>query len=275
MLRDEGGRLADEDSQVYIGSAPGRQNYDFDFDEQGPADPPPAQPSLRPDVPAKPAVVVGLAQAQAGKANRSKRSTAAPPPPPGAQPRRAATIPPPIPGQPPPPPPRARNESRPPPRRAVPAPFGEEPTRQVDDELLSALRANEQQQQRQKAPTHLPSKTSPPPTKTAPPLSKLPPSKAPPPSKVEFEEPTRMANIDAHLRNDPLDKFLSQAPSTDLNTTAPETLEDNDEATKMASLDGIAAMERARKHPVPQDERTRAVNIRNDKSISDIDWDLD
>ncbi len=25
----------------------------------------------------------------------------------------------------------------------------------------------------------------------------------------------------------------------------------------------------------PSDRRTRAVNIRNDKSISDIDWDID
>jgi hypothetical protein len=34
-------------------------------------------------------------------------------------------------------------------------------------------------------------------------------------------------------------------------------------------------MERARNHGPSNDERTRAVNIRNDPSISDIDWDLD
>ena len=34
MLRDEGGRLADEDSQVYIGAAPGSKNYDFELDDQ-------------------------------------------------------------------------------------------------------------------------------------------------------------------------------------------------------------------------------------------------
>ncbi len=293
MLRDEGGRLADEDSQVYIGAAPGRKDYDFDFDEGGlapaPAPAPAAVPASRPDVPAKPAVVVGLAQAQAGKNARSKRSTAAAPPPqappPALQARRAQTVPPPLPGmQPPPPPPRSRNESRPPPgpapRRGVPQPFADEATRQGDDELLNALRASEQQQpRRQQAPTHLPSKAvSPPPSKA--PL-KLPPSKAPPPN-VQFEEPTRMANIDAHLmskrafddanQGDRLDKFLAQAPATD-PSTAPVHLDD-DEATRMGNIDGIAGIERSRNN-VPQDERTRAVNIRNDKSISDIDWDLD
>jgi hypothetical protein len=35
-------------------------------------------------------------------------------------------------------------------------------------------------------------------------------------------------------------------------------------------------MERARPLPTTSnDERTRAVDIRNDRSISDIDWDLD
>ena len=279
MLRDEGGRMADEDSQVYIGAAPGRKDYDFDFDDDAAA--PAPQPMARPDVPAKPAVVVGLAQAQAGKNARSKRSTAAPPAPsaPPQQARRATTVPPPIPNSQPPMPPRSRNESRPPPRRAVPQPFGDEPTRQVDDELLSALRSSEQQQQKRKqAPTHLPSKA----VQMAP--SKLPPSKAPPPSQMQFEEPTRMANIDAHLMNkhafdeantegERPDKFLSQAPATD-PSNAPVHLDEHDEATRMANIDGISGIERLR-NQVPQDERTRAVNIRNDKSISDIDWDLD
>ena len=44
--------------------------------------------------------------------------------------------------------------------------------------------------------------------------------------------------------------------------------------THHAMIDGISGMERVR-NQVPQDERTRAVDIRNDKSISDIDWDLD
>mgnify|MGYP000564813914 CR=1 FL=1 len=44
--------------------------------------------------------------------------------------------------------------------------------------------------------------------------------------------------------------------------------------TRLSSLEGLAAMERARQSG-GNDERTRAVNIRNDPSISDVDWDLD
>ncbi len=54
----------------------------------------------------------------------------------------------------------------------------------------------------------------------------------------------------------------------------PMQLDETDEATRLASLDSLAAMERVRGGP-SNDERTRAVNIRNDPSISDIDWDLD
>ena len=68
-------------------------------------------------------------------------------------------------------------------------------------------------------------------------------------------------------------KYLSQ--STEPNFGSFEDHQDPDEATRLSSLDGIAAMERARNHGPSNDERTRAVNIRNDPSISDIDWDLD
>jgi hypothetical protein len=50
---------------------------------------------------------------------------------------------------------------------------------------------------------------------------------------------------------------------------------DPDEATRMANIDGIASMERANRGNVPREERTRAVDIRNDASMSDIDWDID
>lgn len=252
MLRDEGGRLADEDSQVYIGAAPGRKpDYDFDFDD-APAAPPPPAPVLRPDVPAKPAVVVGLAQAQASK-SRNKRATAAPPPPSGPQPpqrRGSPTAPPPVPGS-------VRADARPPARRPVPGPFGDEPTRQVDDEILSALRAHDEKhaqqeaQRRQPAPTHLPTRAVP------------PPSQQPDP----FDDRNHRTELDSHI-----DRFLAQAPATDPQVGG---IEDHDEATRMSSLDGIAAMERARNQPMAAEERTRAVDIRNDKSISDIDWDLD
>ncbi|MBL9015273.1 MAG: NAD(P)-binding domain-containing protein [Myxococcales bacterium] len=269
MLRDEGGRLADEDSQVYIGAAPGKgRDYDFDFEDDSPANPPPPAPSMmRPDVPAKPAVVVGLAQAQALK-GRSKKPSIAPPPP---------SAPPPVPV-------RARNDSRAPLRRPVPAPFGDEATRQVDDDVLESLRRHDEAQAqnpmpegpRKQAPTFLPS-------------GKTPPRPVPPPSKVQFEEPTRMADMDprafdeAHRDSEPgteIDgprRFLANVtPSTDPGLPGGEF--GNDDATRMQNIEGIAAMERARKGNVqqpPQEERTRAVNIRSDKSISDIDWDLD
>jgi hypothetical protein len=67
-------------------------------------------------------------------------------------------------------------------------------------------------------------------------------------------------------------RFLA-SPSTDPGVSSFD--DHRDEATRLASLDGMAAMERARNHGPPLDERTRAVNIRNDPSISDIDWDLD
>ena len=262
MLRDEGSRLADDDSQVYIGAAPGKggRDYDFDFEDDSPVNPPPPmQP--RPDVPAKPAVVVGLAQAQAGKNARTKRSTAAPPPPPAGSARPAV---------PPTSPPRA------PARRAVPSPFGDEATRQVDEELLTALRATENQMPdgpRQKAPTFLPTKAA---------QAKAVGKPVPPPKSSQFtDEPTKMANIDARALDDPFSerepgteidqhaKFLHQAPKTDPDYGS-------EEATRMANIDNFAAMERKRRaEQPPAEERTRAVNIRGDKSISDIDWDLD
>jgi thioredoxin reductase/ferredoxin len=242
MLRDEGGRLADEDSQVYIGAAPAQGAYDFDFDE-GPASvSAPPKPAPRPDVPAKPAVVVGIAQANSRRDRKQKPSVAPPPPPPGARqpaPSRSAprTAPPPV-------------RAQPQPRRAVPPPFSEEPTRQVDDELLTALRQGE--------------------------------IASPRPTPSFNEEPTRLAPQMAPMRledsgqftnRDPLSpKFPPNTPATDPNMPGVDQFE---EKTSIASLDSIAAMERARHQGNANDERTRAVNIRNDPSISDIDWDLD
>jgi thioredoxin reductase (NADPH) len=312
MLRDEGGRLADEDEQVYIGSAPANRDrdrdYDFDFDDS----PGPAPTQLRPDVPAKPAVVVGIAQAQAARTNNKRageKSSAHPRPAPHTQPPPLQSqqpplqlppqqlAPPQLPPQqlappqlpppqflPPPPtqPPRSRsmNVAQPVPRRPVPvpAPFGDEPTRQVDDDLLTVLRSQ--------TPAKAAPKPAPKPTPKPTPRSKLPRPNVPIPAQPD--EPTRMAHIDsfglddAHGQDDRTrptsdfpPKFLTPAPATDPSFGAFEDHHDGDEATRLASLDGMAALERARNHGPPNDERTRAVNIRNDPSISDIDWDLD
>jgi hypothetical protein len=297
MLRDEGGRQADEDSRVYIGAAPADKAFDFDFDADDSPAPAPAPVSAsfqRPDVPAKPAVVVGIAAAQA-KARREKRQSA-------IQPAR-------MPGPPTKPPPMhlpptnvdaplhldasldsleenptstARGGQQPPPRskpktnappmpggaRRVPPPFNDEATRQVDENVLASLR-------------DLP--------RGKPALPK--PSTA---GKNHFDEPTRMSTIDPRAFDE-----TEHAHQTILDRDLPPATLDDD-ATRMANVGSLAAMGRnkapsrvpeparpagpksasraAAKPPStskPNDERTRAVDIRNDASISDVDWDLD
>ncbi len=248
MLRDEGGRMADEDSQVFMGAPPSPGTYDFDFDDENELAPAPI--SARPDVPAKPALVVGLEQAR-----RQKRASGPPPPIPNSRP---PAPPPPNPsaGKPPSQPPRARNDSRQPaPRRPLPKPF-DEPTRAVADaELLAQVRS---------APG---------------------PGRA-----NFNDEPTRLGNVDARLldrdaiedglatilgseieRDEP-PKFLDA--KTDLSVS--DQFSDDDERTRMSNVDAMAQMERANRGRQPvREEPTRAVDIRNDASISDIDWDLD
>jgi thioredoxin reductase/ferredoxin len=266
MLRDEGGRIADEESQVYIGAAPGSLDYEFDFEDDSPALPPVA---FRPDVPAKPAVVVGIAQAQAARTNARRTAeraaaSAMQARPPLPSPSTSQPSPSVLAHSPPPPPPPSRSRSRSvsavpvPTRRPVPAPFNDEPTRQVDDELLSALR-------------------------NAPPAKPAPRPGLPKPSTIHAapNDPTMdvFADGDSEEMTLPADdlhiRFLSPAPTTDPDLHLEDTRDLDESTRQLASLDGIAAMERARNHGPPNDERTRAVNIRNDPSISDIDWDLD
>ncbi len=261
MLRDEGGRMADEESQVFVGVPPAPK-FDADFDDSpAPApisQPIPAQRSDRPDVTAKPAVVVGLAQANS---RRSKRQSAiqqqlrakppsqppprAPqPPPPMAVARpKAGTQPPPTPS--------------PTPRRQLPKPF-EDKTRAVnDEELMAALRS------------------------------------APGPGRVEsprprrdqpgvFEAPTRIADVDARLfdedegmtRPGDAPRFLQASTEPQL---APEHLDEgpDEEATRMANVSNISRAPRRAPPPPRGEERTRAVDIRDERKINDIDWDID
>ncbi len=231
MLRDEGGRMADEDSQVFVGVPPGPRDYDFDFD-----DAPAPAPVARPDVPAKPALVVGL-----DKARRQKRGSGGPPPMPGgrAQPSRPAARP---------------EPARQPPSRSrapLPKPF-EDATRAVNDaELAAAVRS------------------------------------APGPGRVNpFDDmPTRLGNVDARLLDDGvIDDALSVMPADKFigAVTEPQAPQgphgmfggfDDNEATRLSNSDGSGGPPRA--VPPPRDERTRAVDIRNDPSMSDVDWDID
>ncbi|MFT3696147.1 MAG: NAD(P)-binding domain-containing protein [Kofleriaceae bacterium] len=242
MLRDEGGRMADEDSQVFVGAPPAPRGYDFDFDDGEAAPPPPSMSAQRPDVPAKPAVVVGLAQAQA---RRPRKPSQAPPPPPGMRPAAQK-------------PQAAPNQTSARKRAPLPKPFEGESTRAVNDaELAAAVRS------------------------------------APGPGRVPGpfdDQPTRLGNVDARLLDDgviddalntlPGDKFLGAVtePNAALGF-------DDQEETRMSNMDSI--MGHPRKHgghpgngsghrgPPPTDERTRAVDIRDDPSMSDVDWDID
>ncbi len=258
MLRDEGGRLADEDSQVFIGAAPAAR-YELDLDDDSPAPAPMPKKSARHEIPAKPAVVVGLE-----KAKRSKRMSAAPPPVPSSQQPRVKppSSPPvsrskPMPAVQPPPPPQ--QQPRPTASRnvvavqrakpALPSPFNE-PTRAVNDkELIQAVR------------------------------------EAAGPGRTVFDEPTRMGNVD-RLRDDPfgeddqtreagndMAKFLPAA--TEIDPSFVDHSDEN-EATRMADVGKIV---KAGRDAPRADERTRAVNIRGDNrtdpSMSDIDWDID
>jgi len=353
MLRDEGGRLADEDSQVYIGAAPPKA-FDFDFDDSpAPAPvamgaPSPQIPQMaapRPDVPAKPAQISGLAAAQA-KSRREKRQSVAPPGRPPGPPPMPANLPPwgaaQDPGQPTehlqphhyqqmapehlppeqlmpdlatiapmtlapevlatdldvpakrtPSPSRTYSAATPtnrdpmanPPRtkaptssRRVPPPFTDEPTRQVNDDMIAQLRMAE----------------------------RAAASKAP----IGNEDSTRIltGGVDDFAQLEGPTSFDPELPRGGVrpklpppSKTMPSVLDEigNEDATRMANIDSLAAMaprkpasgpkpitttpKPTKRAPPPpsvssggNDERTRAVDIRNDpRAMSDIDWDID
>ncbi|HTL34141.1 MAG TPA: NAD(P)-binding domain-containing protein [Kofleriaceae bacterium] len=276
MLRDEGGRLADEESQVHIGAAPPvPKDYDFDFDDEGAAPPPaPAPSSLRPDVPAKPALVVGLAQArnkrQTGGPVRNKPVSVAPPvaepmrsKPPSVAPSgemrsKPASVAPPMrskaPSVAPPPIPGART-----PRRTAPPPMSSSPYHEKarnlqDNDLVNAVRS---------APG--------PGRSTFDDGSTSPRKPAHGGGASVFDEPTRMGDIDAHLlestKRDSQQgapqgsesyppKFLD--PATEIDPMFSRTGFQagfggaDDEATRMANVDLLAKQQKRAPIPAPR-----------------------
>jgi thioredoxin reductase/ferredoxin len=286
MLRDEGGRLADEDSAVFIGDPPPMPpGFDFDFDESPPPQPVAAPPGARRPPPpvapdAKQAVIVGLAQAMAkGPANkRSKRTSEMPaaseaPPPMRSKPQ---SVPPPT-SAPPArskrasvaPPPNVHSGPPVPPRRPVPPPFSEEPTRQVDDNLLHALRHGGGGPFDEEESTHQPGTDG---------------------------DPTRLAGAAPPDPFGPDDDDLAPPPPSRGSPNAVTGRIDleggNDESTAMANIEGLIALERANRgaprqppppkgapkggpQPPSREEATRAIDLHRDGSISDVDWDLD
>ncbi|HEX5057703.1 MAG TPA: NAD(P)-binding domain-containing protein [Kofleriaceae bacterium] len=275
MLRDEGGRLADEESQVHIGAAPPMPaNYDFDFDDEGAQVAAPPAPSVRPDVPAKPALVVGLEKA------RKKRQTGGPQP---AQPQPPRV--PPAPSQ--PPPMRAKPATAPPPlplRAVSPPPPPVLPARSKPASMPPPARAPRVNDPSEPAPA----RSNPSPRRGLP-----TPFSADAPRSSLFDEPTRLGDVDAHLLDQTRPKQSApdaEYPPKFLPATtelAPPMHFDEDEATRLASPDGKLPPRRQPPPPRGQapaprgtakhgdNERTRAVDIRNDPSINDIDWDID
>ena len=204
-------------------------------------------------------------------------------------------------------------------RRPPPAPFGDEPTRQVDDELLNALRSAPTAKPAPKPALPRPSAMQPAAGRpsamqpaagrpsalqSAPGRPGKPPLPRPSVIQAAPDEPTRLSHVGSIGPDDghsdlgidheidheidrgideltrPADdfppRFLATAPTTEPGTDALfEDHRDAEEATRLSRIEGIAAMDRARHHGPPHDERTRAVNIRSDPSISDIDWDID
>jgi hypothetical protein len=158
--------------------------------------------------------------------------------------------------------PRAKAASQPPSspnsrptRRELPKPFDEK-TRAVNDaELLAALRG------------------APGPGRVAPELDD--------PDGGVFDAPTRLGDA-SHLFDE--EDSLTR-PAEDLGAkfipattvpSAPEHLDDlqvDEDATRLASVDSVAP--RPRRGQPPREERTRSVDIRDDRAISDVDWDID
>jgi thioredoxin reductase len=292
MLRDEGGRIADEESQVHIGNAPPvPRGLDFDFDDEVAPPPPPTGTHQRPDAAAKPALVVGLAQA------RNKRQSNGPVATQPAPRSKPVSVPPPMPAaqgkarpqtstKPPPPPSSGRSKppTQQPSRRPPPSPFTEKTRAMEGRELVAAARS------------------------------------APGLGQSLFDEPTRMGDVDSHLLDQtrPEDALPPGDIATDTDAKFIEAATDahagyrkhqfdiptDQEQTRMANVDslrkpslpppsrapGQAPTPSPSRNPGPprreprpqpqQDERTRAVDIRNDlgindPSINDIDWDID
>jgi thioredoxin reductase (NADPH) len=330
MLRDEGGRIADEESQVFIGVPPAMPDHDsaFDFDlDDSPAMAPTAtaqRKAARPPEPdAKQAVIVGLAQAMAkGPANkRTKRQSDPPPapvPPPASQPPVSRSKPPLASPMPPSRTKRATgvqnvHDGPPKPSRPVPPPFSEEPTRQVNDDLMAALRASVSSPFDEEEATHHRDPQGDP-TRMA--------GAAPPgPFDVDDDDlpyqqmklPSTPPSRPPGPGSRPPGATSRRAPNAVTGRIELGGVEEPEEMTQLSSsaglqnLDAMIASERASRGepadlpgtrrgpprgppreppgmPPPRDgETTRAIDLRKDPrtdprgdgSLSDVDWDLE
>ncbi len=258
MLRDEGARLADEDSRVYL-----VESQDVNLESGSPA-PAPMTLSLDEDSGPRPAVIVGLARAMAETPGRKKRPTVPPPVQQAAPPARAGIPASPPPAQPerggraaaaeskgqvrkkpptPPPPPGSPRRSR----QSSPPPFVAAPTQQIDTSALPALLA--QSGARRSGPDR---------------------------GLDDFQEPTRAVDFDAPLMTQQAanleslrgaeDVIVSRAANgaIDIETGGFLRIEDQrDESTRAVDTEDLARMERALAAAGPRmlDAPTRAIPI--------------
>lgn len=293
MLRDVGGRIADEESQVSMldelsgVSNAGGPVYGLDSLEAHELSPPP-QPRVQrvpgaPPVPTPPtgtdaspkqAVIVGLAKAMSKgpiSGGRAKRPSTAPPPHPSARAGGQGTPPQPLPtGA------RAHRPSGAPPR----ADWEAEPTRQADPlasaELLAAVRDGAP---RAKGPT------------------RPPPRPAPPRPGGFDDEATRaaepeLADLIASEEADGLDRIDVATGAIDLGprvesrrfgrvdappVTMTPTPPPNDDPTAFADVSDLVRRERSRRPPAPHaEDPTRAIDVgQQPRSLTDVEWDLD
>ena len=319
MLRDEGGRLADEDedSSVYIGAAPAAKAFDLDLDDSPAPAPLRSAPAPAPRVmagatsrggglrskPSDATKMISLEQpkAQPSRAVPDEATVMAPRyaapakaklPLPGAptapqapngpadsatmmaqqpivsaptsatmmvqRPQNPGTRPPPIAnpalaraaGGPRTPPPGAPGAKRP-----VPAPFGDEPTRQADSSMVASLRDGGRVAARPSMP----------------------------------DEATRMADVDAlknaiAKRDAAVDEQFGEVAATSYDPHAAmrnfaSADDDGDERTSISDAASLQRM-RGRPIPAPPDERTRigeapSANDPDKRGMSNVEWDIE
>ncbi|HUQ07835.1 MAG TPA: NAD(P)-binding domain-containing protein, partial [Kofleriaceae bacterium] len=331
MLRDEGGRLADEESKVSfvdlaaIRSAPPAPEYDEGDawpprrDPTPPPQPrlqrvagaPPPPPPSQDEMQAKQAVIVGLAKAHAtGPKTRSKRPSDEVELGPGVRMKPGKSQRPPNPTPTGSPPPVSERGKRPTgaPRAPQPPMFLDEATRQVDPSMPLPAEAVGGRALRRSGGGAAPERFG---------------------DDFKLDDPTRHADVDplllagtledgtiddvdvdflsATYQGDGADGRIDLGPR-DQSARYP-MLEEDEDATRMGDMRDLVARERDRvgasgagattrkkpgetrepprtptprpaggarpPGPVGHDDATRAVDVRGDRSLSDVDWDLD
>ena len=283
MLRDVGGRIADEESRIDIRAVPPASHYgdnqapEYLDDPIAPA-PPPAVNVAGPEdrtmglnisqapkpafeeITPKPAVIVGLDRARASRKQKDGHPVAK-----AAKPPQAPS--------PPPPPPRRKRPSQQP-------VFVEEPTRQVDaDSALAQLLRNQSRKPDYQPQAQVGYGNQ----HSAPPYLQDDDDDDDPTTMSPFDEPTRAVNPDEMFRTGGIVKEDDSLANTiDLDGANPTFDEDPTRAIDVNRLGrGQPAPPRRKKIRYPERREAPPAPRRRDQygaqsdGIGDIDWDLD